>query len=503
MSNWPLENFGTKKRTRCKLWKTIEPALRLASQFLLSKPSLAFFRRLRFGKEGQHDSYKGCGRNYMRYEEPSDERTREKEERVVIQDLENMAQRLNCVFGVFSDDVSETTDDGQTHAIMTTSKELFGKEIFIRGDYSKLPREREDAHFILVNEAYRVYANNQNPTPCEYSRFAFSLAFSLVHETAHAYYVRDKLNQPEEYSEPFWSLEQQNCQGELGCAIETAVFRDTMATFIHHEHGVEMQWEPVVSEMVGSSIVVQESLITCPVKPNWLRQFLTRGFWRQLAEKPYNEQVVAFYMPEAEEALVRDPVDGYDRWAVRKDSQLAMAKKNFKIGNQRSDIKRGLAKLEVIELYEAEDRKLLWEKVKRLKWEQEAPSKYIPIVGEIDHKGWMSPSSGISMDVLSSSLATRLNLPRKRASKKPAEGCDTEMRDKGLSATADPAVSSTFGECSGGKKRKREQTRGIQKLLKDDDCIEPKAYEKRKKLSTRRNAVVMSSCCAVRTCKHL
>jgi hypothetical protein len=59
--------------------------------------------------------------------------------------------------------------------------------------------------------------------------------------TAHAYFIRDKENHPEEYSEPFWSLEKHNGKGELGCAIETAVFRDIVATLIQQVHGAEMQ----------------------------------------------------------------------------------------------------------------------------------------------------------------------------------------------------------------------------------------------------------------------
>lgn len=92
---------------------------------------------------------------------------------------------------------------------------------------------------------------------------------------------------------------------------------------------------------------------------------MMRNFWKKLAEKPYDEQLTAFYMPEVEEALVRDPVDGYDPWAVRENSRLAVAKKNFKIGKQRNDGKRGLAWLEITELYEVEDQRLLREKVEK------------------------------------------------------------------------------------------------------------------------------------------
>ena len=44
-----------------------------------------------------------------------------------------MAQRFERGFGIFSHDMSKTTDNGQKHAIMTIAKESFSKRIFIRG----------------------------------------------------------------------------------------------------------------------------------------------------------------------------------------------------------------------------------------------------------------------------------------------------------------------------------------------------------------------------------
>jgi hypothetical protein len=61
-----------------------------------------------------------------------------------------------------------------------------------------------------MKEACKVYAESQNSTRFEYARFASSLTFSVVHEVVYACYIRDKLHEPEEYSETFWSLEQQH-----------------------------------------------------------------------------------------------------------------------------------------------------------------------------------------------------------------------------------------------------------------------------------------------------
>jgi hypothetical protein len=106
--NWPLENFESKEGK--KAWKRMEPALQLATRFLLSKAGLAFFRHVRFGEGGAHAEDQGCDRNYLAYDEPSSERNRTKEEQIVIKDLEEqivikdlekLAKRIKCVFSVF------------------------------------------------------------------------------------------------------------------------------------------------------------------------------------------------------------------------------------------------------------------------------------------------------------------------------------------------------------------------------------------------------------------
>jgi hypothetical protein len=97
--NWPLENFESKEGK--KAWKRMEPALQLATRFLLSKAGLAFFRHVRFGEGGAHAEDQGCDRNYLAYDEPSSERNRTKEEQIVIKDLEKLAKRIKCVFSVF------------------------------------------------------------------------------------------------------------------------------------------------------------------------------------------------------------------------------------------------------------------------------------------------------------------------------------------------------------------------------------------------------------------
>jgi hypothetical protein len=159
--NWPLEDFQSKEGK--KVWKLMGPVLQLASKFLLSKAGLPFFRRVRFGKIGVHAKDRGCNRIHLAYNEPSSERRKEEQERLVIKDLEKVAKRIKCVFSVFFD---PNKPDDQTHAMVTTSQSLFGKEIFIRGDYTKLSTAEDDSHFMMVNEAYKAYAAKHNPTPC-------------------------------------------------------------------------------------------------------------------------------------------------------------------------------------------------------------------------------------------------------------------------------------------------------------------------------------------------
>jgi hypothetical protein len=332
--NWPLEDFESKEGK--KVWKRIEPALQLATRFLLSKAGLAFFRHVRLGEEGAHAEDQGCDRNYLAYDGPSSERNKTKEEQIVIKDLEKLAKRIKCVFSVFF--LPDKPDD-QIHAMVTTSRSWFGKKIFIRGDHTKLPRAEEDSQVMMVNEAYKVYAAKQNPTPCEYVCFAFKLAFSVAHETAHASYMRDGEEVAEDsYKEPYYDLEQHNgtndVDGALGYALENMLFRDKVSTFNHHMKGIEMQCEPVVKDMVDSHLVHRESLITFPVNPVWLKCFLTQSFWDEVDKKSRDEQLEAFYPPKGLEAMVKDPKDKIERWAVREGAEGGKRSRNYKIARK-------------------------------------------------------------------------------------------------------------------------------------------------------------------------
>lgn len=309
--NWILEDFGTAEGMGSEAWKLLEPILQLATNFLLSKPSLAFFRKLRFGDKVWNVEAK---RTYLQYDQPEDT---SRQDDIVRQDLVKLAARLKLIFGVFSDPVTEQTGV-QIHAAHFTSQELFGKTTFFRGDTSKLPTPEEDCHFMIVNASYKAYAETAKPTHCAFARYAFSLGFSLMHEIAHAFYLRDVNFHPEFYQEPYFSLDQHNAKDELGYALETEVFRDVINTFIDPKCGVKVQSEPVVKAMHGACMIAIEGHLVCPVDPYWIRQLLTQDFWDDANTKSGKSALEAFFVPRANQGLTLTHPERLENWGIRR-----------------------------------------------------------------------------------------------------------------------------------------------------------------------------------------
>ncbi|KAH7083847.1 hypothetical protein FB567DRAFT_447096, partial [Paraphoma chrysanthemicola] len=190
-NNWILENFPNNTNK----WRIIESALKLATQLLTSAPAMVFFRRLKYGLPR-----KAGDRVYLRYFKPKDTSAQDAGVRA---DLLNLAQRVKILFGVFK---PEEGSAAQTHAVHCVSQSEFGEKIFIRGNMNKLPPDDGQTHYLIVNQAYAMYASKSNLTLAETVRYVFSLAFSLLHETAHAFYARNITDGKEDYVEPFYDL---------------------------------------------------------------------------------------------------------------------------------------------------------------------------------------------------------------------------------------------------------------------------------------------------------
>jgi hypothetical protein len=297
--HWPLEDFTSNPNS--DLWVALKPALRLASHMLTSKAALAFFRRLRFGVETVNEE---THETYLDYEDPSAP-VQEEQEKMVLRDLQDISKRIKFLFAAHKPEEGE----GLVHAITMMSQERFGKRLFVRGgDLSQMPDESSGYLYTALHPAYKAYATSTifgKYSACQYARFAFSLASTVVHETAHAYYAHHTQADHEEWNEPLVDLMQfdEDGLGELGCALETALFKDLITSTIHPRNGVTLQSGPTYKELVGKSVVSISSSLIFPVDPRWLHSLLTTDFWNSVSQMSDKEQLRALYIPRVEEGI--------------------------------------------------------------------------------------------------------------------------------------------------------------------------------------------------------
>ncbi|KAF2825927.1 hypothetical protein CC86DRAFT_294503 [Ophiobolus disseminans] len=211
---WILEKFP-KQEDVCRL---VQPAVKLASEVLETKPVMSFFRRIMYiilRKKG--------GRTCLDREEP--EETNEQDV-AVQQALVARAKHLRILFGVIDLNYCSKT---QAHGITLVSQKWFAEKVFIRGNVDKLPADDYKTHYIVINQAYIDYAKRQRPSASAAVRFIFSLAFTIVHETGHVLYCRNFDDGNEDYNEPYFDLDQHindEKDGELGYALENVLFKD-------------------------------------------------------------------------------------------------------------------------------------------------------------------------------------------------------------------------------------------------------------------------------------
>ncbi|KAH4222124.1 hypothetical protein HBI24_095100 [Parastagonospora nodorum] len=284
-------------------WEILSPVLRLASKMLLSKPALSFFRRILYGVERR-----GGGRMYLHYEAPVDVGEQENE---VRRCLELLARKLRLLFAATPNKPESSEDpetEPQTHAVHCVSHHHFGKEYFIRDGLDKLPEDNGQFHFLLINQAYaelftsyaRRRRDSEPTSPSDLVRATFSLATSLVHETGHAFYARDRTDGDESYAEPFFELQQHDENVELGSALEFQMFNVLVNTVVHPWQGVQLEWQPVVKQLVGEYVEVlrgSENYLTLPMDPTWMHSLTTQAFWDELETKPTTEQLKGLYVP--------------------------------------------------------------------------------------------------------------------------------------------------------------------------------------------------------------
>ncbi|KAH3979258.1 hypothetical protein HBI24_095110 [Parastagonospora nodorum] len=191
--NWILEDFPLPQNNT---WSLVEPALHIATKLITTVPALAFFRHVKYGHlTRQNDQKSLC------YTAPEDTVS---QDLAVLADLHKLSKRIRILFAALKPEARHTS---QTRAIHHVSQASFSTELFIKGDRSALPaRHDKRVQYIVVNEAYAANAEYTNPSPAQAARFAFGLAATRVHETAHAFYARDFSDGREGYEEPFLNV---------------------------------------------------------------------------------------------------------------------------------------------------------------------------------------------------------------------------------------------------------------------------------------------------------
>jgi hypothetical protein len=325
-TNWPMENFVTIEGSESNLWKAIKPALQLASNLITSKAALSFFRRLHYGKKRKDPI---SGRVYLHYE-PQNSSKRDKQDSRVLEELNEAAKRLNIVFAAFDTaKVTPESQDGQIHALHVIDDNMFGNGIYMRGKKTDLPMgERE--HYIMVNAAYMEYAKDvkQNPNASEYARFAVSLAFSLAHEVGHAYYAHKSNMTQDDYSEPFFTVDQYCETPELGCALDTVLLGDKeiLSVFMNPKTGAEMESETIVKTMYEGKIVMIKGHLVSPISSSWTHLFLDQRFWDKIDGLEGDDALNAFHIPGlGDECMVLTYPERNLIWGMRKDFLQALS----------------------------------------------------------------------------------------------------------------------------------------------------------------------------------
>jgi hypothetical protein len=278
------------------LWEILSPALRLASKLLLSKIALAFFRQVLFGVECQAGK-----RTYLHYVAPENTQDQEEEARSC---LDALGAKLHLLFAA----TPAKHSDGQIHALHCVSHRHFGQDYYLRGNLERLPEDNGKSHFLLINQAYAEYFTEytwkqqtlESSSPCDFVRTTFSLASALVHEIGHAFYVRDRIDGDEDYLEPYFDLTQHDMTGELGCALEFLIFGVQINPAVHPQYGAQLEWHPVVKEVIGDCIeVIDTNHLIFPMNPTWMYSLMTQEFWNLLESKPVDSQLHGLFVPKA------------------------------------------------------------------------------------------------------------------------------------------------------------------------------------------------------------
>lgn len=304
-----------------KLWGGIAPALQLASRMLTSAPVMAFFRRLKYGVEVT-DSMTGSKLTKSSYMEDihfADEGVEE--------DLLELSQKLLFFFGAIKPDSEKAN---QIHAFHTLAPEEVSGLAFIRCDPSDLPTEPGKYRYIVINEAYGHYfKHSQERTVERDQKTQWSLATTLIHEIAHAYYARDRDDGNEDYNEPVYDrgLVTTEEEPELGQQLDFLLYGVELNNIVHSDFGVHSQHWPLLFNVHGKQTTRSQShtiFATCPQYiASWFQESTWTDLeakWSSLQDRSLIRQSKDFHVPAPDWGVVRESLlqNGPWLWTPRR-----------------------------------------------------------------------------------------------------------------------------------------------------------------------------------------
>ena len=338
--NWLLDGFVENPDL---LWDRIQPALRLASLFL-TVPQVAWaFLPLIAGTptkwEGEGDllSYS----DYQMLEEhvkdptflPSQfERIRQR-----FADLTGKVKFTFATFGkinrwTLADQETEfiipdeydwlAEREGQVHGLTFAPGEPYLSDIFVRGNPDEL-KACQNLQRTFIHGGYAEFFQKESHTqPVQLIRSICSLAVSLVHEMAHAFYCLEKhpdicnMGQYREYDEPHVFTDM-DC-AEIGSAIERRLFGYVWQTIMHPEEGASMDVVTNPCVWHQGEVVQGRSHHVHYVEPIWCYNLLKKSRWEEIKRIPLENSMACCHWPSSFRAHARVKKPNILNWWTRR-----------------------------------------------------------------------------------------------------------------------------------------------------------------------------------------
>lgn len=264
---------------RDQLLEGILPALQLTSRMLTSAPVMAFWRRLKYGKEIPY-----CN-SPCKIIAPCPSEDGPAADALVRDDLIALSDKVKLVFGVPKPD---KWDSNQTHALHCDSLKDVGQNAFVRADLSGLPATGGKYHYIVINETYGHYfKHSQHRTLDRDMKTQFSLATTLIHEIGHAYYARNQTDGEFNYNEPWYDhrFVESDEEAEIGNQLDYVLYGARVHEVVDPNLGAFSEHSPLLFAYLEDKSRQAHSHVVFPTCPRWIISWFQEDKWIQLERK--------------------------------------------------------------------------------------------------------------------------------------------------------------------------------------------------------------------------